>query len=165
MRTAAATARLVGMIRPRNWARRTRLVLCLFLLFPAGLASARSSASSKDRLAILPASKKLGQQDDSLTLKPAKDLVLRPEGQHKADALAHFVEGMSLEENGEIDKALQAYRKVLNVDPGQVELACRVAAHNFTGLDAAFASRICQWPACAVLRRGTFRFAKSGGAF
>src|SRR5437867_3625490 len=56
------------------------------------------------------------------------DLVLRPEGERKADALAHFVEGTSFEENGEMDKALEAYRKVLNVDPGQSELASRVAA-------------------------------------
>ena len=57
-----------------------------------------------------------------------KDLLLRAEGEHKADALAHFVEGMSFEENGEMDKALATYRKVLDVDPGQVDLASRVAA-------------------------------------
>ena len=34
---------------------------------------------------------------------------------------------MSLEENGETDRALEAYRKVLNVDPGQSQLASRVA--------------------------------------
>src|ERR1700731_3602818 len=61
-------------------------------------------------------------------MTPAKDLVLRADGEHKADALSHFVEGMSLEENGEMDKALTAYRKVLDVDPGQADLASRVAA-------------------------------------
>src|SRR2546421_7855305 len=35
---------------------------------------------------------------------------------------------MSFEENGEMDRALEAYRKVLNVDPGQSQLASRVAA-------------------------------------
>ncbi|MGB8125056.1 MAG: tetratricopeptide repeat protein, partial [Pseudolabrys sp.] len=50
------------------------------------------------------------------------------EGAHKADALAHFAEGIDLEENGEMEKALEAYRQVLNVDPGQIELAVRVAA-------------------------------------
>jgi tetratricopeptide (TPR) repeat protein len=35
---------------------------------------------------------------------------------------------MSLEENGEITKALAAYRRVLNVDPGESDLASRVAA-------------------------------------
>ena len=61
-------------------------------------------------------------------MTPAKDLFLHPDGEHKADALAHFVEGMSFEENGEMDKALAAYRKVLDVDPGQANLASRVAA-------------------------------------
>lgn len=59
---------------------------------------------------------------------PAKDLQLRLENEHKADALAHFVEGMAFEESGEMDKALASYRKVLDVDPGQVELAGRVAS-------------------------------------
>lgn len=71
--------------------------------------------------------KKSSRQSDSGFATPAKDLLLRIEGEHKADALAHFVEGMSFEENGEMDKALAAYRKVLNVDPGQADLASRVA--------------------------------------
>jgi tetratricopeptide (TPR) repeat protein len=71
--------------------------------------------------------KQIGRQDDSFSLKPAPDLVLRPTGERKAGALAHFVEGMAFEENGEMDKALEAYRKVLNVDPGQSDLASRVA--------------------------------------
>lgn len=76
----------------------------------------------------LPASaRKIERQDDSFNLTPANDLALRAEGARQADALAHFVEGTSFEENGEIDKALAAYRKVLNVDPGQSELAARVA--------------------------------------
>ena len=72
--------------------------------------------------------KKPDRQSDSSNLKPAADLVLRPEGERKAGALAHFIEGMAFEENGEMDQALEAYRKVLNVDPGQSELASRVAA-------------------------------------
>ena len=73
------------------------------------------------------ATKKSGRQDDSLYLKPAADLGLRVAGAHKADALTHFVEGMAFEENGEMDRALEVYRKVLNVDPGQAQLAARVA--------------------------------------
>ncbi len=69
----------------------------------------------------------MGDQDDSTNLKPAKDLLLRPDAELKGEALANFVEGTSFEENGEMDKALEAYRKVLNVDPGQAELASRVA--------------------------------------
>src|SRR3989449_294153 len=72
--------------------------------------------------------KQIGRQDDSFNLKPAADLALRPEGERRASALTHFVEGMALEENGEMDRALESYRQVLNVDPGQSELASRVAA-------------------------------------
>jgi tetratricopeptide (TPR) repeat protein len=100
------------------------------LFFWFELAAARTSNPQSSRAQPSPAEspKKTERQDDSLSLKPAKDLVLRPEGERKAEALAHFVEGTSFEENGEMDKALEAYRKVLNVDPGQSELASRVAA-------------------------------------
>jgi len=67
------------------------------------------------------------RHDDSVGSKAAADLALRPRAAHKADALARFVEGMAFEENGEMERALEAYRKVLNVDPGQSELASRVA--------------------------------------
>ena len=66
--------------------------------------------------------------DDSLRLTPAADLALDPRAQRKADALANFVEGARLEESGELEAALQLYQKVLTVDPGEVELASRVAA-------------------------------------
>ncbi|HEY3660532.1 MAG TPA: tetratricopeptide repeat protein [Candidatus Udaeobacter sp.] len=71
--------------------------------------------------------KTVARHDDSIASKAASDLALRPQGAHKADALARFVEGMAFEENGEMESALEAYRKVLNVDPGQSELASRVA--------------------------------------
>jgi hypothetical protein len=58
--------------------------------------------------------------DDSIALPSARDLNLTLEGAHKAEALAHFAEGIDLEENGEMEKALDAYRQVLNVDPGQI---------------------------------------------
>jgi tetratricopeptide (TPR) repeat protein len=74
-----------------------------------------AQASSRDR------------QDDSFNFVPAKDLILRAEGEHKTEALARYIEGTAFEENGEVDKALEAYRKVLNVDPGQCELASHVA--------------------------------------
>src|SRR6476620_899744 len=67
------------------------------------------------------------RQDDSVSAKPAPDLALRAGGARKADAFAHFIEGIAFEENGEMDRALEAYRKVLNVDPGQAQLAARVA--------------------------------------
>jgi tetratricopeptide (TPR) repeat protein len=104
------------------------LFLFLFLSF-RNTGIARTPSASLPQAGSSTASiKKSNQQHDSFTLKPAADLLLRPEGERKAGALASFVEGRSLEENGEIDKALEAYRKVLNVDPGHSKLASRVAA-------------------------------------
>jgi tetratricopeptide (TPR) repeat protein len=68
------------------------------------------------------------RQDDSINLAPAKDLLLQNTGRLKSDALTEFVRGAAFEENGEMDKALEAYRHVLNVDPGQADLAARMAA-------------------------------------
>jgi tetratricopeptide (TPR) repeat protein len=101
---------------------------CLFALVILATASAKAPRASPPQIHSAPAGIKIERQDDSFSLKPAPDLGLRPEGERKAGALAHFVEGMVFEENGEMDKALEAYRKVLNVDPGQSELASRVAA-------------------------------------
>lgn len=106
--------------------------LVLIAFFFVGLSSAsprtRKSPSPPQLAPAISLPKNADRQDDSVTLRPAKDLSLRSENEHKADALAHFVEGMSFEESGEMEKALGAYRKVLNVDPGQSELASRVAA-------------------------------------
>ena len=54
-------------------------------------------------------------------------MTLKPEGLRKAGALAQFVEGERWEELGEMQKALEAFQRVLNVDPGQVDLAMHVA--------------------------------------
>src|SRR4029453_940295 len=99
----------------------------LVFLAAASAAIAKAPRTSPPQIQSAPAGIKIERQDDSFSLKPAPDLVLRPEGERKAGALAHFVEGMVFEENGEMDKALEAYRKVLNVDPGQSALASRVA--------------------------------------
>ena len=106
------------------------LVLGAFLLIVDAplVARPRSVAPNPQISPNAEPTKKSVQQEDSVFATPAKDLLLRAEGEHKADALAHFVEGMSFEENGEMDKALAAYRKVLDVDPGQAGLASRVAA-------------------------------------
>src|SRR6266699_5411136 len=99
-----------------------------FLVVASSIAVARpAKTTSPKAVPSSAATKKAGRQDDSLNPKPAADLALRPGSAHKADALANFVEGMALEENGEMDRALDAYRKVLNVDPGQAQLAARVA--------------------------------------
>ena len=83
---------------------------------------------SQKTTAARPTTKRTDLIDDSLALPPARDLNLSIEGGHKAEALAHFAEGIDFEEDGEMEKALEAYRQVLNVDPGQIELAVRVAA-------------------------------------
>src|SRR5216110_1219915 len=101
-----------------------------FALIFLALANAFAEPTTKSSSAKIPRSrqtKQSGRQDDSLNSKPAADLALRAGGDRKAGALAHFVEGMALEENGELDRALDVYRKVLNVDPGQAQLASRVA--------------------------------------
>ncbi len=70
--------------------------------------------------------------DDSIAIwRRPKICIFASKTNIKRDALAHFVEGMSFEENGEMEKALAAYRKVLDVDPGQIDLAAprRVIAH------------------------------------
>src|SRR5438045_3389621 len=104
------------------------LFLFVFLSF-SNTGGARTPGASLPQIGSSTAIvKKSNQQPDSFNLKPAADLLLRPEGQRKAGALASFVEGGSFDENGEIDKALEAYRKVLNVDPGHSKLASRVAA-------------------------------------
>jgi tetratricopeptide (TPR) repeat protein len=83
---------------------------------------------SQKTAAARPTPKRSDLIDDSLALPPARDLNLSIESGHKAEALAHFAEGIDFEEDGEMEKALEAYRQVLNVDPGQIELAVRVAA-------------------------------------
>lgn len=62
-----------------------------------------------------------------LFIPPAKDLSLEPGGTAKADALARFVEGLSLEEAGEPAKAQEAFTKSLQLDPTNIPLATRLA--------------------------------------
>ena len=90
------------------------------------LATAQPVANRRSTPASRPVAKP-GQQDDSLVLHPPKDLALRYEGERKAQALTAYVEALDLQENGESEKALEAFEKVLNVDPGEVDLANRVA--------------------------------------
>jgi tetratricopeptide (TPR) repeat protein len=103
-------------------------LFALVFLATASVGIAKTPRTMAPHIGPSPARiKHIDRQDDSFSFKPAPDLVLRPAGERKAGALAHFVEGMAFEENGEMDKALEAYRKVLNVDPGQSDLASRVA--------------------------------------
>ena len=102
-------------------------ILTLIFLASAGAVIARTPRTVSPPTRLSSAATKIDRQDDFVTFKPAPDLALHPEGERKAGALAHFVEGMAFEENGEMDRALESYRNVLNVDPGQSDLASRVA--------------------------------------
>jgi tetratricopeptide (TPR) repeat protein len=104
-----------------------KLIFALCFLVAATAAEAQTPKASSAKVPRPQPGKPVARQDDSVALKPAPDLALRPQAAHKANALARFVEGMGFEENGEMERALEAYRKVLNVDPGQSELASRVA--------------------------------------
>ncbi|HTG43985.1 MAG TPA: tetratricopeptide repeat protein, partial [Verrucomicrobiae bacterium] len=116
------------MIFGRNEMSLRWFLFCAALLFLKESEAARPPAFPPIELALkAPGSKKASSQDDSFIPTPAKDLGLQPENARKAEALADFVEGVRLEENAEIENALAAYTRVLNFDPGQCELALRVA--------------------------------------
>ncbi len=102
-------------------------ILTLIFLASASAVIARTPRTVSPPTRPSSAAIKIDRQDDFVNFKPAPDLALHPEGERKAGAVAHFVEGMAFEENGEMDRALESYRKVLNVDPGQSDLASRVA--------------------------------------
>lgn len=104
-----------------------KFFFALSFLVAATVAEGQAPKASPPKIPRAHPGKPISRHDDSVTSKPAPDLALRSQGAHKADALARFVEGMAFEENGEMERALDAYRKVLNVDPGQSELASRVA--------------------------------------
>jgi len=118
------------MILGRNWSRITLrwVLLCTVLLFLDNLSAGRAFALPGETAAKTPTAKKSARQDDSFNPAAPKDLALQPQNARKADALADFVEGSRLEENAELENALAAYQRVLNFDPGQVELALRAAA-------------------------------------
>src|SRR5205823_5877741 len=121
------------MISGKNWSQASLrgLLLPIFFLVSHQTGAARPPAVEPVPGNVFvqpPPTKKIPSQDDSFVLTPAKDLALEPENARKADALADFVEGTRLEENADMDNALAAYEKVLNVDPGVAELALRVAA-------------------------------------
>jgi tetratricopeptide (TPR) repeat protein len=104
-----------------------KVIIGVTLLISAVVADGEAPKASPAKVPRAHFGKPVARQDDSVSRRAAPDLALRPQGVRKADAIAHFVEGMAFEENGEMERALEAYRKVLNVDPGQSELASRVA--------------------------------------
>ena len=80
--------------------------------------------------AFTPGSRRGSVASDILLNTPseaAPDLVLNKEGERKSDALAAFAEGVAAEENGDTERALEAYRRSLALDPGHTDLAVKVA--------------------------------------
>ena len=132
MRVTIVDLTVLEMILEENWrtAAVRHFLLCgLFLAsFDAAAAPAPTAPVAKERASRPAPARKTTSQDDSFVPMPARDLSLEAGNARKADALADFVEGVRLEENAEMENALIAYQKVLNVDPGQTELALRVAA-------------------------------------
>ena len=104
-----------------------KLIIGVSFLIAAIAADGEAPRASPAKTSRVHSGKPAVRQDDTVSSKPAPDLALRSQGAHKAEAITHFVEGMAFEENGEMERALEAYRKVLNVDPGQSNLASRVA--------------------------------------
>lgn len=58
---------------------------------------------------------------------PSAELKLGVEGERRGEALARYARGLSLEIQGRPDEAVAAFREVLEIDPGAVELARKVA--------------------------------------
>ena len=116
--------------RTQRLAFASRFLLLAVVLLPAGAFAARPAPATPAPVAAAArkAPAKPAALDDSVRLSPAADLQLDAQAQRKADALASFVEGARLEEAGELDAALTIYQKVLTVDPGEIELASRVAS-------------------------------------
>ncbi len=56
----------------------------------------------------------------------APDLILSKEGERKSDALAAFAQGVAAEENGDTERALEAYRRSLALDPAHTDLAVKI---------------------------------------
>jgi tetratricopeptide (TPR) repeat protein len=95
--------------------------LCLSLAAARPVDERRPSPTPQPPLLKTPA------QDDSVVLHAPKDLALEPEGERKVRALLDYVEALDLQDNGESERALAAFERVLDIDPGEVDLATRVA--------------------------------------
>jgi hypothetical protein len=102
------TRRLRPLLLPHWWIAAS-CCLCL------SLAAARPSDESRPSPSPHSAPPKRFGQDDSLVLHAPGDLALKPEGERKARALLDYIEALDLQENGESEKALEAFERVLNI--------------------------------------------------
>ena len=100
-------------------------IIASALLLPAALLAEPLSVRPQSSPAA--AAARTNRQDDSVILHSPRDLALRPEGERKARALLDYVQALDLQDDGESEQALAAFERVLNIDPGEVDLATRVA--------------------------------------
>lgn len=98
--------------RPVTWKWRPVLLYAFLLLGCAPLLVASQKPVRKARSVQSDVAPLQDQRRET-----PKDLLLTPDGERKADALASFIEGSLAEDNADADKALEDYRKVLAVDP------------------------------------------------
>ncbi|MGH7938423.1 MAG: hypothetical protein ACREFG_07945, partial [Chthoniobacterales bacterium] len=92
----------VRLMCQRNNSRRRVLAIGLCWVLSATLAGARPSGRHR---ALTPSAEANPREDDSLVLRPPKDLALQHEGERKAQALTSYVEALDLQEQGESEKA------------------------------------------------------------
>jgi tetratricopeptide (TPR) repeat protein len=107
-----------GLAAPRNW---TALV-CALILNVHAPSSAAQKAEAGLRYLFPDRSDSLLEED----LPAASDLLLAHADDLKAEALAEYSKGVLAEENGDTDEALQAYQRVLAIDPSVSGLAIKV---------------------------------------
>jgi tetratricopeptide (TPR) repeat protein len=123
---------------------RHRLILALApILLSAGSAAAATPTAPPAPVAPRYASAVQPELIGPDALDPVPpDLELRAEGVSKAEALARYAEGILYEEAADPERALQAYIAALDRDPGNTELAVRVAYELGQANDTARAIRI-----------------------
>ena len=64
---------------------------------------------------------------DDVYRPPAKDLLLGVDSERKAEADAHFIQGILSEDGTDPDKATEEYQRSLALDPSNVELSIKMA--------------------------------------
>ncbi len=88
--------------------------------------SADPSAASAEKSAA--AQETQASWYDPVILEPDPDLALDKPSRRNADAIARFLHGLILEDEGQLDAAIDAFTRVLDIDPSQWELASRLSA-------------------------------------
>jgi len=90
----------------------------------SGSAGTSASSSRKGESSQATGIKPVGSRRPSET---SPDLLLQKAGEKMADALAAFAEGLAAEEEGDTERAIEAYHRSLGFDPSNIELAIKVA--------------------------------------